>query len=313
MTHARIEQHPEYGPVIVLSAGDVEARIAPDVGSNLFSLKVRGTQLIHVHPDRPLAAGDFTGNFCIYPIPNRVRESMFTFGGTTSSFVGLVPPRGNAVLVHGLVRALAWEFDEPVVTGDEVSVVTRVHWDSSQAEFERYPFENLLKHRYVVTPAGLSVEYMATNLSALRMPYGYALHPSFKRLSTNTRVTLPARKVLEMDAELLPTWETTEVAGKPEVDLNESRLLTELKLDHVYTDLTGFPCIEHPDEGLRVTIESTPDFRFVVIHTRDSETVEIEPQTCSTDAFNAPDPEAAGLIVLEPGASRSGTITYRLD
>jgi aldose 1-epimerase len=312
MARAQIEQHTEYGAVIALSSGDIEARIAPNVGSNLFSLKVNGTELIHVHPDRPLRVGDFTGNFCIYPVPNRVRDSVFEFEGTKCSFVGLVPPRGNPVLVHGLVRALTWEHDEPIITSDEATVVTRLRWDRSQPEFERYPFENMLEHKYVVTMTGVTVEYTAKNLGSKRMPYGYALHPSFKRLSRDTRISLPARKVLEMDAELLPTWEMLDVEGHENLNLNESRLLTDLDLDHIYTELTGSPYIEHPEQGLRITIKSSEDFRFAVIHTRDRETVEIEPQTCSTDAFNAPDPAAAGLLILEPGASRTGAISYSI-
>ena len=311
MASANLENHPEYGPVLVLAAGNVQARIAPDRGSNLFSLKVGEIELIHVHPDRPLGP-DFTGNFCIYPVPNRVRNSKFTFEGTECSFEGLIPPRGNDVLVHGLVRALSWNYGKPLTVDAGAIGWTHVHWDESREEFDRFPFTNTLEHRYTITPQGVLVDYTTTNLSGKRMPYGYALHPSFKRLSPNDRVRLPAKSVLEMDDELLPTGESIKVRGKKGFDLNKAQLLSALDLDHVYTDLTGFPSIEYPEHDLRVTIESSEDFRFVVIHTRDPKTVEIEPQTCSTDAFNAPNPVAAGLLVLEPGEQRSGSIMYHI-
>src|SRR5206468_1634032 len=54
-------------------ARNIAVAIAPDLGSNLFRFRVGEYDIIYCEPDL-LKQKDFTGNFVLWPLPNRMRE-----------------------------------------------------------------------------------------------------------------------------------------------------------------------------------------------------------------------------------------------
>src|ERR1700730_13509554 len=61
-------------------ARNLHARIAPDLGSNFYSFKVGEHELLHAEPEK-LRERAHTGNFVLWPFPNRVRHKHYTYQG----------------------------------------------------------------------------------------------------------------------------------------------------------------------------------------------------------------------------------------
>src|ERR1700757_896467 len=57
------------------ASNTIEARVAPAAGSNLYSLKVRGTELLVTPTELSNLPGFRYGIPVLYPTPNRIRDS----------------------------------------------------------------------------------------------------------------------------------------------------------------------------------------------------------------------------------------------
>src|SRR5258706_1193748 len=106
-------------------ARSITVCVAPDLGSNMFRFRVGAHDLIYCEPDL-LRRREFTGNFVLWPLPNRVRDKRNVYQGQTYSLEALKLPSGNEVLIHGLVFDRQRHYDQPVAGQDSVSVTTYV-------------------------------------------------------------------------------------------------------------------------------------------------------------------------------------------
>ncbi|HLI08080.1 MAG TPA: hypothetical protein VKV40_16045 [Ktedonobacteraceae bacterium] len=307
------------------AAGSLEVGIVPDLGSNLFRFRVGQYDLIYADPDL-LRQRDFTGNFVLWPLPNRVRDKSYVYQGKHYALAGLKRPRGNEVLVHGLVFDRRWQYEMPVVGQDAASVRTFVEITPESPFWEGYPFESRLSLTYTLTNSGVTVGYAVENTGTQDMPFGFALHPYFSTLSgrDETLVSLPARAVMEADEDLLPTGRVLDVTGVMYAmfDLRQPVPVGNLKLDHVYTDLQkdASALVEFRKQGLKLRISTSEDFTHIVIYTPSPEGhisyFCLENQTCSTDAVNLAQRGMGGiahLLELHPGETGSGFIRYAVE
>jgi aldose 1-epimerase len=306
------EAHPERSMTV---------GVAPDLGSNLFHFRVGEYDLLHCEPAL-LQRKDFTGDFVLWPFPNRVRDKKYSYQGKEYSLEPVKRPSGNWVLIHGLVFDLPWSYEQPVVKSDSASVTTYIDFTKETPLFECYPFESRLSLTYTLTSKGLSITYHVENKGQHDLPFGFALHPYFSLLSgrQETYVTIPAQTVMEADNELLPTGRLLDVEGimYAMYDLREPVPVGNLKLDHVYTNLqSGTAIIDYRKQGFQLHVTGSDDFTHVVIYTATAADnfFCLEHQTCSTDAINLHNqgPERqkiAHLLELHPGQSHSGTLHY---
>ncbi len=155
------------------------------------------------------------------------------------------------------------------------------------------------------------------------MPYGFALHPYFNLLPerAKTLVTLPARRVMEADSDLLPTGRMLDVSSTmyQMFNLSQPTPVHQLRLDHVYTDLPAKSAsvIAYPGLDLRLNITTSEDFTHTVIYTpADEPYFCLENQTCSTDAINLANQgqqEIAHLLEVQPGETATGYIHYAVE
>src|SRR5689334_18286341 len=99
--------------------------IAPEIGSNLFRFLVGEHDLIYTN-QALLKKRDYTGTFVLWPFPNRVRDKRYTYQGQQYSLEDVHRPGGDAALVHGLVFDRPWQYSQPVIGPDAVSVTTYV-------------------------------------------------------------------------------------------------------------------------------------------------------------------------------------------
>jgi aldose 1-epimerase len=307
-----------------ISARNISVGIAPELGSNLFRFRVGEHDIIFTEQDL-LKRMDFTGDFVLWPLPNRVRDKRYTYEGQTYSLEDIKRPQGNAVLIHGLVFDRPWLYEQPIVGPASASVTTYVDIKPESPFYDSYPFASRLSLTYQLTYKGIAINYRVENKSDKTLPYGFALHPYFSLLSgrDNTFVSLPASTVMEADEELLPTGRVLDATGVMYAmfDLRQPVPVGNLKLDHVYTDVSPRTAaiLDYRKQGMQLLISASDDFTHIVIFTlAPTPSVCIEHQTCSTDAVNLHNqgPElrkTAHLLELQPGEVGTGSIYYTLN
>src|SRR5579859_297223 len=302
-------------------ARNISVAITPDLGSNMFRFRVGEQDLIYCDEEL-LKRKDFTGNFVLWPFPNRVRDKRYTYQGREYSLETVQRQQGNYVLVHGLVFDRLWQYEQPVTGSDSVSVTTYVEMTPESPYYDTYPFESRLSLTYTLTKEGMRTIYYLQNTGTSDLPFGFALHPYFSRLSgeDDTLVSLPADEVMEADEELLPTGRVFDLDNimYAMYDLRKPVPVGNLNLDHVYTGLhkNEGAVIEYRQQGMQLHISATEDFTHIVCYTPPGQPFFcIEHQTCSTDAINLHNqgPERrkmAHLLEVHPGEVGTGSIDY---
>ncbi len=313
--------------VVMLSYADrahpaqsITVEIAPDLGSNLFRFRVGTRDLIHCEPELLKQRG-FTGNFVLWPFPNRMRGKRYTYQGRAYSLEALERP--EEALIHGLVYDRQWQHAPPALGPDAVSVTTFIEITPESPHFATYPFESKLSLTYTVTQRGVRVAYLVENKGTQTLPYGFGLHPYFSLLSgkEQTLVALPAALVMEADEALLPTGRLLKLDGKMYAmfDLRQPTPVGNLRLDHVYTGLDPHEraLISYQTAGLRLRVATSPDFTHAVVFTPPGRPYFcLEQQTCSTDAINLHArglQEMAHLLEVPPGAASGGFVDYLIE
>jgi aldose 1-epimerase len=307
----------------------IDIAIAPELGSNMFRFRV-GEQDIFYSDRELLKERDWTGNFPLWPLPNRVRDKKYTFEGSSVSLENIRRKRGNRPLIHGLVDDQVWEYEEPIAEKDFATVKTHISITENSPLFAYFPFESELMLQYMLYRDQVKVQYTVSNNedrgTRKNMPFGFALHPYFATLSgkDNTFVTLPADYVMEADQELLPSGKLLEVSGT-EYDLRRPTAVDGLRLDTVFTGI-------HPGEKaavdyrtlrMRVYLNASDDFTHLILYTLEDGFICFENQTGSTDMINlytraieehnSDLEQAAHLLILPPGHQHTGYIAYQIE
>jgi aldose 1-epimerase len=297
--------------------------IAPEFGSNLLRFRVGEHDLIYTD-QALLKKRDYTGTFVLWPFPNRVRDKHYTYQGQMYSLQDVHRPGGDAAIVHGLVFDRPWQYSQPVIELDAVSVTTYVDVNAESPYYTAYPFDSRLSLTYTLSRTELTVTYQVHNTGSHTLPFGFALHPYFSTFSDkhDISISIPAQAVMEVDNEMLPTGRVFDVRRVMYAmyDLHKPVPVAYLKLDHVYTRLNkpALSIVDYKQLGMQLHILATDDFTHLVIFTpKQIPSFCIEYQTCSTDAINLHHQsnflrEAAHLLEVEPGETYSGTLRYHV-
>jgi aldose 1-epimerase len=319
---ARREIDPESGREVAVlrcgdprgTAGDLEARVAPHAGANLYWLTAGGEQLLEQPPSLTELAHAPAGTPIMFPAPNRVRDAAFVFEGQRYYFEANSGPN----FIHGLVRRRPWQMEEPESGAEHAAVSTWIDWDDRQPDFPSFPVAHRLTVKYTVRRGALAVEYAVANRAAGRLPFGFGLHPWFRIPRERAAVWLKVPVSQRMEAEdRLPTGRLLPVAGTP-FDLRRPTSLEGLDLDDVY--LGARPAApawcEWRDRGLRLSLGASAEFTHLVVYTPPGKPVFcLENQTCSTDAHNLHargQVEQSHLQIVEPGATARGSLDWRI-
>ncbi len=279
-----------------LSAGDHEATIV-EVGAGLREYRFGGVDVTVPYAEDvlpPKGSGDV-----LVPWPNRLGGGKYSFRGRDFQLALTEPANRNAI--HGLGRWARWtptDQGSSSVTLD-IDLVPQTGWI----------FEVRVEVTWTLdATGGLRVTTVATNTGEWAAPFGAGFHPY---LSTHgaplddVTVTLPARRRILMDAAQLPVGD--EAVEGTAYDLNGGRRLGGLRLDDAFTELTDqFAEVRAERGGARVWWDE--NFGYAQVFTvaelvPGRPGVAVEPMTCPPDAFNS----GTGLVVLEPGASWTGT------
>lgn len=316
-----MSEDKRFGTLITLSnqtaAGiPLKAMVTPQRGSNIFRFMYDSYDIFY-YDENTLQQSGFTGNFPLWPIPNRLKGHKYSFAG--SHFV--IPNLDRIIdknLVHGFVFDQSWQFIKPTVKDSMATVNTSFDFGPEHPCFSGYPFSSRLSLSIQLEPSGLRVTYSVQNRDSHPMPFGFGLHPLFKLLPDST-VQIPANYVMETDQALIPTGKLIDVLKDKGHDLRKPRKVSSLDLDDVYTgSLPGkWAIIDLPARQFRIHLETSNDFTHTVMYASPGEQFFcLENQTCSTDAFNLLAKglgNAAHVIVLDPGQVHTGYIKYRVE
>ncbi len=296
-------------------ARNLEARIAAEAGSNLYSLKAGGTEILVQPAEWGVTPSLRYGFPVLFPTPNRVRDSKFTFDGHTYTF----PANERSHFIHGLVHTLPWQAGTPSVDAKSASVATFLDWDARQKDFALFPIQHRLSLRFRLDSQGVTLTFTVQNRDDKRLPFGFAFHPWFQILGSRaeTYLQVPAQKRMEA-VGLLPTGKLESLDGSP-YDLRTPVSLEPLRLDDVYWGLAPEqpPGYEARDKGIKVSLGGSKEFTHMVVYTPPGRPFFcMENQTCSTDAHNL---HARGmereshLLIADRGKSISGWVYVKVE
>ena len=303
------------------------AEIVPALGNNCYAFKVADgdtwLNLIDAPPDlatleeRPTAYG----NPILFPFPNRIRNGTWQFEGKTYQF-DKAPE--SPTTIHGLLLNQPYQVESHTADGNSATLVCSLNSQDFPDVARQYPFPFKIEITYTLKDAVLTMETSIKNTGDRNMPMGFGIHPYFsvdldtEADASQAIITVPAAKYWELDEVLVPTGKQQDVSGT--LDLQRGQPFAKLKLDHVFTDVQLVDgvsrCrIENRDTGYGMIMESDSQFRELVVYTPpDRDAICFEPYTCPTDAINL---EArgipAGVIVLAPGETFSGTVRFMLQ
>lgn len=303
-------------PVYELASpgGATVVRLVPNAGANVISIRYKGRELLKTPPTIKESAGFMFGTPVLYPSPNRVRRSTFSFEGTSYSF----PPNDGKNFLHGLVHSVPWSVVKQTDDADRTQVDLRLGFQPGDSIHETFPLKHIVFLAIQVGDDFVRWTYTVDAVQGTRnVPFGFALHPWFLYQGTrkNTFLTVPAGDVMEADGEHLPTGKLRSVENSL-FDARTPKSLADFVIDDVYFGMKAHrpALIDFRDVGLKLELASSEDFTHLVVYTpEDKPWFCVENQTCSTDAHNlaAKGNNAAHLLVVEPGQSHTGWVEYR--
>ena len=257
----------------------------------------------------------FTGTPVLYPTPNRVRNGTFKFDGINYNYNS----KHGKPYEHGLVYYEKWNYERPIIEEDKISVVFFLECKKGTNMYKAFPIKHVIKLIYSLSEKGLKAEYIIENLDSKKLPYGFALHPFFSKLSGDegTYLSLPAKKIMETTADLLPTGKLLDV------NLLDNQIKTENKVKHmrfdsVFTSLepNKSSTIRYSSMDFRIEIFAGEIFSHIVLYTpKANDFFCIENQTCSTDAHNLYEKgfnAESGLDIVEPLKMKKSYIEYNI-
>jgi aldose 1-epimerase len=288
--------------VITLRADGFGLRLAPEAGGMVtrYWLERDARVWEWLRPASELAVARRDGYeaaaFPLVPFSNRIRGGRFRFDGRDVALPLNRPPERHAI--HGQGWQAAW-------TPREVSTTTAL------LEFrhppDAWPWAYRATQRFVLSPAGLTVELALHNESDAPMPAGLGWHPYFLR-TPRTTLTAAVERIWLTDAEMLPA----ELAPSPvTASLSAGGTIDCVSLDNGFTGWSRRAVIDWPELGARLVMSVEPPLDFLTVFIPPNLPFFcVEPVSHATDALNLDGPAAeVGRRQLAPGATLRASIT----
>ncbi|MFK7734653.1 MAG: aldose 1-epimerase [Pirellulaceae bacterium] len=296
--------------VLELRQGETVVRVAPESGANVFSIKVGGVEFLHQPESASRLKGVFSGVPLLYPTPNRVKDSEFTFGDQRVEFA----PNAGPNFIHGIVHSEQWQVEDQTLNENSVAITLVLSFENGGKLHNQFPFTHRLRLRLTVAARSVTWKYTVDNSDGTGpVPFGFALHPYFvyQKERAETFLTIPAEFQMEATKQL-PSGKlvTAEELDHP---LGEPFSLKNTKFDDVFFGINGDTIIDFRDVGRRITIRGDKSFTHLVVWTPQRPFFGVESQTCSTDAHNLHSKgfeNVAHLQVCAPGEQLSGEVQY---
>ncbi len=293
---------------------NIEVKIAPEMGDNLYSMQYGGKELLFGPDSIQALARQSCGIKMLYPTPNRVKNAELRFEDVVLKFT----PNNGPNFIHGLVKDIAWEHDEPMVTDKDVTFRTWIDFNESKPFFHLFPYRHRIELDFILSNSGIAFRYRVQNSDSKRLPFGFGIHPYFRILGDkkNVFVKIPAQKRMEA-VDKIPTGKLLPMDLDPKTDLRTFSSIIGLNMDDVFWGMRPKDpaVVQYRDAGIQLRFVATDDFTHGVLYTPPSNFFCFENQTCSTDAHNLYSQgfrEAAHLLIADPGKAVEGTVKIEI-
>ncbi|MDI2032239.1 aldose 1-epimerase family protein [Saccharopolyspora sp. TS4A08] len=279
------------------------------VAATVLSWTVDGREMLLTHDPEDVGEG-YQGK-TILPWANRIDHGAYTFEGEELQ-VAINEPERDAAL-HGLMSFVEWS---PVSHRADSVVLEHV-----LPPDYGYPFRLAFRIEFRVDDRGFSSTLSATNVGRGPAPFGTANH-TYLAAAPGTRIDdieleIPADTYYVVNDRLIPTG-TAPVEGT-EYDFRSARPIGRTTMDTAFTGLhhEGGEAVvrfRRPDVDVELWVDES--HHYLQVYTDDDPSTDrpgrqgltVEPMTLAPNAFVTGD----GLIVLQPGRTRTGTWGYRL-
>jgi len=299
------------------------ARVAPQLGFNIFSLRLDVAGKLTPILLEPPSLGELKanpsryGNPVLFPFPNRIRDGKYSWKGKAYA----TPANASGHAIHGYALRSAWRVITEQGGDDHARVEARWQLSVDAPEHrEHWPADAVLTVSCKLGVGGLTIEAVVSNPDTVDLPWGLGYHTYFRMPlteSTDTaksKIVIPAARRWELEG-FLPTGRQTPLPA--ELDFRQGLPLAGLKADDVLTGLEhgsdGSSECHLIDEtiGREVFLAASPEFTELVVFTPswNPNAIALEPYTQTTDAINlAARGIEGGLKVLPPGSSARALI-----
>jgi aldose 1-epimerase len=301
--------------VVTMTVGSTAVKVVPDAGCNVFSIKYQDQEIL-LQPDTLKQLRGFRfGAPLLYPTPNRVRDSQFSFGDTKVQF----EPNEGKNFLHGLVHSAPFTLKR-IPTNDDSKLAIRCELDFAPGTpwYEKFPYQHKLIVDVAVTDIAVRWTYtIQVPPGGKPVPYGFGLHPWFvyKGSRANTWLTIPAANVMD-SKDLLPTGALLDLQGH-KLDFRKPTPIGTIEADDVYYGMRPeLPTvIDYRDPGFMIGLFATAQFTHMVLYTPlEQPYFCVENQTCSTDAHNLYSKgfkRESNLLIAETDQPNQGWIEFR--
>ena len=297
---------------LVMLENDVwKLEVVPDVGASIYGLgaMLDGVWQPIMRPTTPEAfaakKSSACSSFTLAPFSNRIRDAKFAFRGREYQ---LRPTSPDGSTQHGDVRNRPWRVER---TGNTLECA----FDSRDFADFNFPFAFTMRVTYSLDGADFLTTLELENVGPEVMPAGFGIHPYFVRSlpgSSDAVLQFAAQKYYETDSSFIPNGPPVHVT--PELDFSSPRELSNMNLNHGFTDWDGRARLEWPGSKIHLELEAGEVFSHFIAFTSPDQTIALEPVTNATDGFNLLErgQGQTGVAQLEHGQRLHGEVRLRL-
>lgn len=290
----------------------IEVEICPEIGCTCFSLRYRGTELLHFpfNLNHYRASKDLAGIPILYPWANRLEKNHFPFRGKEYPISGEAIYRdGNGLPIHGLIlKSTSWTLKDLNASRNFARALFEFQTESDTDLRNNFPFQHGLFLSFELQHDELRILLEIENRDRNAFPVSPGFHPYFalgNYSRDSIRIKIPAKKSMQLNELFLPGGELVDVEEKwPE---HRNLVLGRNKFDTIFTELDADDpafCLHRPDYTVGVHLGQ--DFPVGIVYSPpDEDFVCLEPMTAPTNAFFLLDRGQFDVPVLEPGQRRS--------
>jgi galactose mutarotase-like enzyme len=284
--------------------------IAPELGCNLFSWKVHGTEILYT-PKEFLAKGDHIlgGNPVLFPSVGRTwdtrsgvpKPDLYRIAGNPGEFT---------MPIHGLCDKGNWALGSKKEQPESITATYDFLIPESIRKMH-YPFDVDLSLSFELTEFSIHIKTTAINRGDGPAPAAMGFHPYFSTPGRDgSIINLPSRKEVVLDPELLiPSGEKS----RSDFDLSIEK---GRNFDCAFSGLTGQKVIlDSPGAPYTIDIGFDTNIEiFVIYSAADSSFICVEPWSAGLGAYSSLAEEhwdtGEQIPVIKSGASMTMDISY---
>jgi len=305
------------------TAAQTEVLIAPAMGNNAYSMKVKGNE-IFFSPYKTFAEWVAKpvqiGNPFLAPWANRIDGDAYYVNGKRyllNADLKNFRKDGSGLPIHGtVVLASDWEVTHLKADTESSIATSRLVYHRDAGRAAQFPFAHTIEMTYRLANGALEVTTSVENQSNEPLPVmlGYHTYYTIPGVPRDTwKVHVAAKEHVVLSDRLVPTGETQPVA------LADPLPLKGAKLDDVFSELNlagGKASFWVEGGGKRITVDYGPQYTVSVIYApAGRDFICFEPMTGVTNQFNlAHENKFARLLQkVEPGVTWRESFTIRAE